>query len=68
MFGQSVLVTGEGLLSSGVTEAEVPKELSKIHEENAAKLCSMSREELEAERERLVQTLGERICTHTKST
>ena len=58
MFPQSTLVTGDGLHSVGLSDTELSAEVCKIHKENVAKLNLMSQEELESEKERLVQMLG----------
>ena len=60
------LISGEGLVSMGVSEESAREEVSKIHSENVQRLVSASREELLAERERVEQTLGAELVAFLK--
>lgn len=58
-FLQSGLVTGEGLVSVGVSREGAREEVAKIHHENVERLSALSEGEILEEQERIKQVLGE---------
>ena len=58
-FEKSLVITGEGLRHhTGQQEILTDNEVEKIHQENVAKLASMTQEEIKEEQARLRVSLG----------
>ena len=65
-FSPPSLISGEGLLGSGVNQEQVAEEVRKIHSENVQRLREASEAELQAERERVEQVLGPTMVAFLK--
>ena len=58
----SSLLTGDGLICSGLSKAQAANELQKIHAENLQLLYSMTQEEILEEQIRVKELLGKYCC------
>lgn len=52
------MISGEGLVSVGVSPDAAKEEVTKIHQENVKRLSGFSEEDILKEKERIQQTLG----------
>lgn len=59
---RSTLVSGQGLVTGGVTTEMACQEVENIHEENVKKLSAMSQEEIAQERDKIASLLGNDLC------
>ena len=57
-FLESSLISGEGLVSVGVSSSAAREEVTRIHRENVERLSGFSEGEILKEKERIQQTLG----------
>lgn len=58
-FPRSSLISGEGLMRSACEKMEANREVEEIHNENIAKLDSMTQDEIMEEQARIKSSLGE---------
>ena len=58
-FPRSSLISGEGLMRGACEKMEANREVEEIHNENIAKLDSMTRDEIMEEQARIKSSLGE---------
>ena len=63
----SSLISGEGLITAGVSVEVARKEVGKIHQENVERLATATQEELLAERQRVEGLLGNDLVAFLRS-
>ncbi len=63
----SQLISGEGLVTVGVSQEAAQEEVVKIHRENIERLSGVSAEEVVQERERIAEVLGPSLVSFLRS-